>query len=299
MVSTFDLVITFAIKAEFSALLFAAAEATASSINLLTWVCSSFSNVVPSSDWLSATEDKICNDRLEFVSEALEVLTIFTILSMDLISDFVIILLINSIFLDFFSVGSLPLNSWVKIFSLISLFFSESEDVINLLPVLDKPVRIPVTRSFFVSKILSIDCPTFFSSDSFKTFDRKLILSSSLFSTIKSMVSCLLVIIFSLITSTSNRSIWPSLFISIIFPLINWNSRFCWMSSSLIILTLTKSCSTSSNSFFSLSVWTLSVIRSKSTEITCFGSKSVLTPPAEETLIVPTLPKLSSDNPMS
>ena len=135
----------------------------------------------------SATEDKICNDRLELASEALEVLTIFTIFSMDLTSDFVIILLINSIFLDFFSVCSLPLNSWVKIFSIISLFFSESEDVINLLPVLDKPVRTPVTKSFLVSKILSIDCPTFFSSDSFKIFDRKLILSSLLFSTIQSM----------------------------------------------------------------------------------------------------------------
>ena len=140
---------------------------------------------------------------------------------MDLTSDFVIILLINSIFLDFFSVCSLPLNSWVKIFSLISLFFSEPEDVINLLPLLDKLVKTPVTKSFFVLKILSIDCPTFFSSDSFKTFDRKLILSSLLFSTMKSIVSCLLVIIFSLITSISNRSIWPSLFISMIFPLIN------------------------------------------------------------------------------
>ena len=299
MVSTFDLVIKFAIKAEFSALLFAAAEATASSINLLIWVCSSFSNEVPSSVCRSATEDKICNDRLEFASEALEVLTIFTIFSMDLTSDFVIILLINWIFLDFFSGWSLPLNSWVKIFSLISLFFSEPEDVINLLPVLDKPVRTPVTKSFFVSKILSMDCPTFFSSDSFKTFDKKLILSSLLFSTIKSIVSCLVTTILSLITSTSNRSIWPSLFISIMSPLINCDSRVFWISSSLIILTSIKSCVTSSRSSFSISVWSLSTIWSELTEITCFGSKSVLTVPAEETLIVPTLPKLSSDKPTS
>ena len=161
----------------------------------------------PSSFCLSATEDKICNDRLELTSEALEILTIFIIFSMDLTSDFVIILLINSIFLDFFSVCSLPLNSWVKIFSLISLFSSESEDVINLLFALDKLVKTAVTKSFLVSKILSIDCPTFFSSDSFKTFDKKLILSSLLFSTIKSIVSSLVTTILSLITSTSNRSI--------------------------------------------------------------------------------------------
>ena len=126
---------------------------------------------------------------------------------MDLTSDFMIILPINSIFLDFFSVSSLSINSWVKIFSLISLFFSEPEDVINLLPVLDKPVRTPVIMSFFLSKILSMDCPTFFSSDLFKTFDKKLILSSLLFSTIKSIVSCLMTTILSLITSTSKRSI--------------------------------------------------------------------------------------------
>ena len=218
---------------------------------------------------------------------------------MDLTSDFVIILLINSIFLDFFSVCSLPLNSWVKIFSLISLFSSESEDVINLLFALDKLVKTAVTKSFLVSKILSIDCPTFFSSDSFKTFDKKLILSSLLFSTIKSIVSSLVTTILSLITFTSNRSIWPSLFISIMSPLISCDSRVFWISSSLIILTSIKSCVTSSRSSFSISVWSLSTIWSELTEITCFGSKSVLTVPAEETLIVPTLPKLSSDKPTS
>ena len=106
------------------------------------------------------------------------------------------------------------------------LFISESEDVINLLFVLDKLDKIGVSKSFFVSKILFIDCPTFFSSDLFRTFDKKLVLLSLLFSTIKSIVSCLVVTMFSLIISTSNKSIWPSLFISIIFPLINLDSRF-------------------------------------------------------------------------
>ena len=66
IVPTSDLVITFASIIESAALL--PALATASSINLLTWFCSSVSKVAKFCDDMSATEDKTCNEKLEFGS---------------------------------------------------------------------------------------------------------------------------------------------------------------------------------------------------------------------------------------
>ena len=89
IVSTSLLVNTFANNLVPSSLL--PALATASSINLLTWFCSSVSKVAKFCDDMSATEDKTCNEKLEFGSLCPFIWILSTIMPIVPTSDLVII----------------------------------------------------------------------------------------------------------------------------------------------------------------------------------------------------------------
>ena len=183
---------------------------------------------------------------------------------------------------------------------MIVLFTSESDVVRNELSSLDKFVITLATKSLFISKILLIELPMLASSDLFKICDRNSVFSPVELSTIKSIFSCFLILIFSLITSISDESIFPSPLASKRLPSNSFSSNFFWITSSLIELASIKSLEASANSFFSSSVLGLSKIPlSILTDITCSVSNKVFTLPSDSIFIVPTLPKLSFAKPTS
>ena len=267
-----------------------AALNTASSISLSISACSSVPKSSSFNDWASATDDKTFNERFApslFVSE---ISITFTILSTVSESDFEIILPINAILSS-----SESLNIWVKIFSLIALLDSKLDVIRNALSSVAKFVITLLSKSFFVSKILSIDWPILASSDLFNTWDKNSVFSPVELSTIKSILSCFSSLMLSFRTSTSASSIIPSPLASKRFPFNNFSSKFFWISFSSIELASIKSLETSTNSCFSSSVFGLSEIPvSVFTEITCSVSNKVFTSSLEEIFIVPILPKLSS-----
>ena len=170
----------------------------------------------------------------------------------------------------------------------------------NVLSWLDKFVITLTIKLLLSLKILSIDWPMFASSDLFKIFDKNSVLSLVEFSTINFNFSFFSVIIISLISSTSDKSKMPSLFASKRVPLINFSSNCVWTLFSSIRFASTKLFETSISSFFSSSVLALSEIPvSVFIDTTCSVSNKVLITSPDETLIVPTLPKLSSDKPTS
>ena len=290
IVSTSDFVIILANIIEFSWLLPPAAIAL--SINLLTWICFSLSKVIEFSNLASVIEDKTCKETFEFsllASDRVIKLTIFSDVvesDLEIISPIKFRLILSSLGFS---------NIWLYIFSLITLFTSNSEVVINRLLLFARSVITPKTNSLFVSKILSIDCPILISSELFKTSDKNSVFSPVELSTIKSNFSCLSIFIFSLIISTSNKSILPSLLASKRFPFKSFSSSFFWIKFSSIELASTKSSEALIISFFSSSVLGLSEIPvSKFTDITCSGLNNVFSLPPDEILIVPTFPKLSS-----
>ena len=265
---------------------------TASSINLSTSSCPSNPKSTSFKDLASATDDKICNERLIPSLLASDISTKFTILSTVSPSDLEIISPINAMLL--FS-SSTSLNIWVYIFSLIALLASELDVVRNVLSSLAKFVITLAIKSLFISKILSIDWPILASSDLFKTCDKNSVFSPVELSTIKSNFSCFSSLIPSLITSISDASITPSPLASKRLPFSNFSSKFFWIAFSSIELASIKSLETSTSSCFSSSVFGLSEIPvSVLTEITCSVSNRVFTSPSDAIFIVPTLPKLSS-----
>ena len=290
LLSSFPFVIIFAKNIAPSSLL--AALNTAFSINLLTSACPSNPKSTSFKDLASATEDKTFNERFAPSLFASDVSTKFIILSTVAPSDFEIILPINAMLL---LLPSTSLNIWVYIFSLIALLASELEVVRKALSSLAKFVITLATRSLLISKILSIDWPMLASSDLFKTCDKNSVFSPVELSTIKSNFCCFSILIPSLITSMSDASITPSPLASKRLPFNNFCSKFFWITFSSIELASIKSLETSTNSFFSSSVLTLSEKPvSVFVDTTCSVSNKVFTLPADEILIVPTLPKLSS-----
>ena len=119
-------------------------------------------------------------------------------------------------------------------------------------------------------------------------------LFSSLLSVINIIFSCLLNLTISFKNSISDTSTFPSLLASFKLPLINWFSKFFWIIFSSILLDWINSSEAFSNSSVSNSVAGLSIISLPcSADNTWVGSKRVFRLPSEETLIEPTLPKLS------
>ena len=168
------------------------------------------------------------------------------------------------------------------------------EVVINVLSKSDKSETKIAIKSFLDSKISLIDSPILPSSDAFKTFDKKVTLSSLLFSVINVIFSCLLDLIVCFKIFMSETSTFPSLFTSCKFPWINWSSKFFWIIFSSILLDCINSSVASSNSLVSESVAGLSIISLPcSADNTCVGSKRVFKFPSEDTLSEPTFPKLS------
>ena len=178
--------------------------------------------------------------------------------------------------------------------------FSFSDFVIKLLPASDKSETILEIKSSFVKRISLRDSPMLTSSEAFKTFDRKLILSLLLFSVIKFILSFLSVLILSLIASTSAKSITPSSFASRKLPFTNWLSKFFWIMLSSILLAWIKVSLTLFTSFNSVSVTGLLVkLFSWSTETASSVLKIVFNSFPVEISIRPTMPKLSSDKTIS
>ena len=175
------------------------------------------------SNLASVIEDKTCKETFEFsllASDRVIKLTIFSDVvesDLEIISPIKFILILSSLGFS---------NIWLYIFSLITLLTSNSEVVINRLLLLARSVITPKTNSLFVSKILSIDCPILISSELFKTCDKNSVFSPVELSTIKSNFSCLSIFIFSLIISTSDKSIFPSLLASKRFPFKSFSSSF-------------------------------------------------------------------------
>ena len=184
-----------------------------------------------------------------------------------------------------------------NIFSFTATTSSEVEEVIKVFSLSDKLSTTFSIRSSFTSIIFVIVSPIFFSSDWSKTFDKKSVLSDSLFSTIKSKFAFFSFFIFSLTTSISFIFIIPSLFASSNFPSWSFFWSFWSNSFSSILDTLTKVWSTDFNSSFSSEVCSLlDSSFSWLTSTTCSGLFKFVLSPSEFKDISPTFPKLSSAN---
>ena len=101
-----------------------------------------------------------------------------------------------------------------KIFSFINPALSEVEVVINSLSLSERFPTTPSTNVSLVSIIFSIVSPIFCSSDWSITLDKKVVFSSLLFSTMKSMFCFFSSLIISFAASISVSSTMPSLFAS-------------------------------------------------------------------------------------
>ena len=182
-----------------------------------------------------------------------------------------------------------------NIFSLIRPAPSEVEVVMNSLSLSDKFPTTPSTNVSFVSIIFSIVSPIFWSSDWSITSDKKVVFSSLLFSTIKSIFCFFSSLIISFAASTSLSSTTPSLFASWRFPLASFSSSCCVNSFSSILETFTRVSFTDLNSCFSssdCSRWAISLV--SVTSITWSVEVKLVDWPSDEISIWPTLPKLSS-----
>ena len=265
------------------------ASSTADTVNF--WICSwlFWAKISNFSGFFSEKSAITFNDNLE---SSLLFFSVILFITDDIVSSSDLAITLLKIDADL-SVSFATIVS--KIFSFINPALSEVEVVINSLSLSERFPTTPSTNVSLVSIIFSIVSPIFCSSDWSITSDKKVVFSSLLFSTMKSMFCFFSSLIISFAASISVSSTMPSLFASWRFPFVSFSWSCSVNSFSSIFETFTKVSFTDFNSCFSssdCSRWVTSFDSATSTTWSVFVKLVVF--PSDEIAIWPTLPKLSS-----